>query len=152
MRNYLFLPLLTLLAMPVYASKMPMPLDMPSSYEAECGSCHMAYPPGLLSEKSWQNVMAGLNKHFGSDASIDEKERIEITTWVKRNAATRQKYSELAPDNRITKTSWFERKHQKIKPDVWKRPSINSPANCGACHTQASAGIFSDKNIVIPAK
>ncbi|WP_251373100.1 diheme cytochrome c [Polynucleobacter ibericus] len=136
----------------VMAAKMPMPSDMPKSYEAECASCHMAYPPGLLSEKSWQNVMSGLTKHFGTDASIDEKDKIEITNWLKRNAATKQKYSELAPENRITKTSWFIREHEEIKADVWKRPSIKSPANCGACHTTAAEGIFSEKGLKVPAK
>jgi nitrate/TMAO reductase-like tetraheme cytochrome c subunit len=136
----------------VMAAKMPMPSDMPKSYEAECASCHMAYPPGLLSEKSWQSVMGGLTKHFGTDASVDEKDKIEITNWLIRNAATKQKYSELAPENRITKTSWFVREHDEIKADVWKRPSIKSPANCGACHTTAAEGIFSERGLKVPAK
>lgn len=136
----------------VIAAKMPMPSDMPKSYEAECASCHMAYPPGLLSEKSWQNIIGGLTKHFGTDASVDEKDKIEITNWLKRNAATKQKYSELAPENRITKTSWFIREHDEIKADVWKRSSIKSPANCGACHTTAAEGIFSEKGLKVPAK
>ncbi len=139
-------------ASPAFAARMPMPSDMPKSYDAECASCHMAYPPGLLSEKSWQNVMGNLSKHFGTDASIDQKDQSEITNWLKKNAATRQKYSELAPENRITKTSWFIRKHDEIRADVWKRPSIKSPANCAACHTNAAEGIFSEKNISIPAK
>lgn len=142
----------TFMVSSVMAAKMPMPSDMPKSYEAECASCHMAYPPGLLSEKSWQNVMSGLTKHFGTDASIDEKDKIEITNWLKRNAATKQKYSELAPENRITKTSWFIREHDEIKADVWKRPSIKSPANCGACHTTAAEGIFSERGLKVPAK
>lgn len=149
----LFTLLVTLMLLsPAFAAKMPMPSDMPKSYDAECASCHMAYPPGLLGEKSWQNVMSSLNKHFGTDASIDQKDQIEISNWLKKNAATRQKYSELAPENRITKTSWFIRKHDEIKADVWKRPSIKSPANCGACHTNAAEGIFSEKNVAIPAK
>jgi len=149
----LFIFLSTILAVSsVMAAKMPMPSDMPKSYEAECASCHMAYPPGLLSEKSWQNVMNGLTKHFGTDASIDEKDKIEITNWLKRNAATKQKYSELAPENRITKTAWFIHEHDEIKTDVWKRPSIKSPANCGACHTTAAEGIFSERGLKVPAK
>ena len=149
----LFIFLSTILAVSsVMAAKMPMPSDMPKSYEAECASCHMAYPPGLLSEKSWQNVMSGLMKHFGTDASVDEKDKIEITNWLKRNAATKQKYSELAPESRITKTSWFIREHDEIKADVWKRPSIKSPANCGACHTTAAEGIFSERGLKVPAK
>ena len=148
-----FISLLAVLAAsPTMAAKMPMPADAPKSYEAECASCHMAYTPGLLSAKSWQNVMAGLNKHFGTDASIDEKDKTEITNWLKSNAATKQKYSELAPDNRITKTTWFIRKHDEVRADVWKRAGVKSPANCGACHTGAAEGVFSEKNVSIPAK
>jgi nitrate/TMAO reductase-like tetraheme cytochrome c subunit len=135
-----------------FSAKMPMPADAPSSYESECASCHMAYPPGLLSEQSWKNVMSGLAKHFGTDASVDAKTQTEITGWLVKNAATRQKYSETAPENRITKTTWFMRKHDELRPDVWKRAGIKSPANCGACHIDAANGVFSEKNIKIPAK
>ena len=135
-----------------FAAKMTMPADAPASYEAECASCHMAYPPALLSEQSWKNVMSSLSKHFGTDASVDAKTQAEITSWLIKNAATRQKYSETAPENRITKTSWFIRKHDEVRPDVWKRVGVKSPANCGACHIDAAKGVFSENNIRIPAK
>ena len=135
-----------------FAAKMIMPADAPASYEAECASCHMAYPPALLSQQSWSNVMSSLSKHFGTDASLDPKTQTEITTWLLQNATTRQKYSEIAPENRITKTSWFIRKHDEVRADVWKRLSTKSPANCGACHIDAAKGIFSENNIKIPAK
>ena len=143
---------LLLAASSTFAAKMAMPADAPASYEAECASCHMAYPPALLSEQSWKNVMSSLSKHFGTDASVDAKTQAEITSWLIKNAATRQKYSETAPENRITKTSWFIRKHDEVRADVWKRASIKSPANCGACHIDAAKGIFSENNIKIPAK
>ena len=143
---------LLLAASTTFAAKMTMPTDAPASYEAECASCHMAYPPALLSEQSWKNVMSSLSKHFGTDASVDAKTQAEITSWLIMNAATRQKYSETAPENRITKTSWFIRKHDEVRPDVWKRAGIKSPANCGACHIDAAKGVFSENNIRIPAK
>ena len=96
--------------------------------------------------------MSSLSKHFGTDASVDAKTQAEITNWLIKNAATRQKYSETAPENRITKTSWFIRKHDEVRPDVWKRAGIKSPANCGACHIDAAKGVFSENNIKIPAK
>jgi len=141
-----------LVASPSFGANMSMPVNAPASYEAECASCHMAYPPGLLSAKSWENVMANLGKHFGTDASVDPKTQTEITQWLMKNAATRQKYSELAPENRITKTSWFIRKHDEVRADVWKRAGVKSAANCGACHTDAVKGNFSENNIKIPAK
>ena len=152
MKNLFTLTFAFLMTAPAFAAKMPMPSDMPKSYEAECASCHMAYPPGLLGDKSWQNIMSGLNKHFGTDASLDAKDQKEISVWLQNNAATKQKYNVVAPENRITKTSWFIRKHDEIKADVWKRAGVKSPANCGACHITAAEGIFSEKSISIPAK
>ena len=143
---------LLLISSSTFAGKMAMPTDMPASYEAECASCHMAYPPALLSQQSWKNVMSGLSKHFGTDASVDPKTQTELINWLVKNATTRQKYSETAPENRITKTSWFIRKHDEVKSEVWKRASIKSPANCAACHSDAANGIFSEKNIKVPAK
>jgi nitrate/TMAO reductase-like tetraheme cytochrome c subunit len=141
-----------LLSSATFAGKMVMPADVPASYEAECASCHMAYPPALLSQQSWKNVMSGLSKHFGTDASMDPKTQTELTNWLVKNATTRQKYSETAPENRITKTSWFIRKHDEVKSEVWKRASIKSSSNCGACHIDAAKGVFSEKNIKIPVK
>jgi len=135
-----------------FAAKMAMPTDAPASYDAECASCHMAYPPALLSEQSWKNVMSGLSKHFGTDASVDAKTQAEITGWLMKNATSRQKYSETAPDNRITKTTWFIRKHDEVRSDVWRRAGIKSASNCGACHIDAAKGNFSENNIQIPAK
>lgn len=152
MKKILPLLLFSFVISSAMAAKMPMPSDAPKSYEAECASCHMAYPPGLLSEKSWQNIMSDLGKHFGADASVDAKDQTEITNWLKKNAATKQKYNVLAPENRITKTPWFIREHDEIGADVWKRPSIKSPTNCGACHASAAEGIFSEKNLKVPAK
>ena len=152
-KNTVLIAATLLMASPVtFAAKMTMPTEVPASYEAECASCHMAYPPALLSQQSWESLMSGLSKHFGTDASLDPKTQAELTNWLIKNATTRQKYSETAPDNRITKTSWFIRKHDEVNADVWKRASIKSPANCGACHIDAANGVFSERNIKIPAK
>lgn len=151
-KTALITTVLLLSSLPSFAAKMAMPSDAPVSYEAECASCHMAYPPALLSQQSWKNVMSGLSKHFGTDASLDPKTQAELTNWLVKNAATRQKYSETAPENRITKTSWFIRKHDEVRAEVWRRASIKSPANCGACHIDAANGVFSENNIKIPSQ
>jgi nitrate/TMAO reductase-like tetraheme cytochrome c subunit len=152
MKPHFFLLSLVVLAMPVYAAKMTMPLAAPKSYEAECASCHLAYPPGLLGQKNWQSIMSGLDKHFGTDASLDAKTQTEIAQWLIKNAATRAKYSAFAPENRITKTAWFIRKHDEVQLDVWKRAGIKSPANCSACHADAVKGDFEEDRVQIPAK
>lgn len=79
MKNFFLLTLLLLLSTSASADKMAMLSDAPKSYDTECASCHMAYPPGLLGQKNWQNIMSGLNKHFGTDASLDAKTQTEIT-------------------------------------------------------------------------
>jgi nitrate/TMAO reductase-like tetraheme cytochrome c subunit len=112
----------------------------------------MAYPPGLLGQKNWQSIMSGLDKHFGTDASLDAKAQAEITQWLIKNAATREKYAAFAPENRITKTAWFIRKHDEVRIDVWKRAGIKSPANCGACHADATRGDFEEDRVRIPTK
>lgn len=152
MKHHLLLSLVLLLSLPAWAAKMTIPSDAPKSYEAECASCHMAYPPDLLGPKNWQNIMSGLDKHFGTDASLDAKTESEITQWLLKNAATKKKYSAFAPENRITKTSWFIRKHDEVRADVWKRAGIKSPANCSACHSDAVKGNFDEDNIRIPNK
>lgn len=152
MKNFLFLFLVALFAMPASADLIAMPSDAPKSYESECASCHMAYQPGLLGQKNWQNIITGLDKHFGADANVDVKAKAEITQWLIKNAATNQRYSVLAPDNRITKSSWFIRKHDEVIAAVWTRVGVKSPSNCTACHTDAAKGVFSEHNIRIPAK
>jgi len=152
MKHKFLLILLALFVTPVFAAKMTMPSDAPKSYEAECGSCHLAYPPGLLGQKNWQSIMSGLSKHFGTDASIDATTQTEISQWLTKKAATRQKYSALAPDNRITKSAWFIHEHDEVMADIWKRVGVKSAGNCQACHSDAATGGFSENNIRIPAK
>ena len=146
------LVLLFLDASIAFAHTISMPKDMPPSYEAECASCHMAYPPGLLGRKSWQNVMSSLDAHFGTDASIPSKDREALTTWLVRNAATGKQFSEAAPQNRITTAAWFMREHKKVKSEVWRRSGVKSPSNCGACHMDAGSGVFHDTNVKVPTQ
>jgi len=123
-------------------------------FEEECTSCHMAYPPQMLHADSWRAMMADLSRHFGSDASIDEKRRAAITEFLVANAGGRKtgntRDAQGKPLLRITQTARFEKKHDEIAAATWKRPSIKSPANCAACHPRAAAGEYSDHWIVIP--
>lgn len=120
-------------------------------YQQECAACHIAYPPGLLPAASWQRMMGSLNKHYGTDASLDETSVREISGWLKTNAGTYKRVSEEPPQDRITKSTWFIREHRKIDPQVWKHMSVKSAANCAACHTRADSGDYGDKNITFPA-
>jgi mono/diheme cytochrome c family protein len=120
-------------------------------YTQECGSCHMAFPPGLLPAASWTKIMGGLDKHYGSDASLDAATVQQINGWLQTHAGTYKRVNEEPPQDRITRSAWFERKHRKIDPAVWTLPSVKSAANCAACHTAADRGVFDDDNLKYPA-
>jgi len=121
-----------------------------AKFQQECTACHIAYAPGLLPAESWRKLMAGLDKHFGSDASVDAQDSKEITAFLVSNASNR--WSAPTAPLRITETAWFKRKHDadEISASVWKRPQVKSPANCAACHTQAERGSFNERDIRIP--
>jgi len=120
------------------------------AYQQECVACHMAYPPGLLPAASWARIMQGLDRHYGTDASLDAATVRQISTWLQTNAGTYKRVHEAPPEDRITQSVWFERKHREVQAAVWKRPSVGGRANCMACHTRADKGDFDDDNIRIP--
>ena len=125
----------------------------PSSpeYRDECGSCHIAFPPQMLDAASWRALMDGLNKHFGSDASVDDKRRLAIADFLQQNAARRSTQNAKGkPLLRISETAHFVKEHREIDAATWRRPSIKTAANCGACHKQAAAGDFGEHSIAIP--
>lgn len=126
------------------------PIKVPPAYTQECASCHAAYPPGMLPARSWQRVMGGLDRHYGTDASLDAATVQQLSGWLQAHAGTYKRVSEEPPQDRITRSAWFERKHRKVEPSVWKLPSVKSAANCAACHTGADQGRFDDDNLRMP--
>jgi mono/diheme cytochrome c family protein len=127
-----------------------MPLNVPPAYRQECAACHTAYPPGLLPARSWQRVMGNLQHHYGTDASLDPDTVRQLDQWLQAHAGWDKRSAEEPPQDRITRSAWFERKHRKVDPAVWKLPSVKSAANCAACHTDADAGRFDDDRLRLP--
>ncbi|MBI3575379.1 MAG: diheme cytochrome c [Gammaproteobacteria bacterium] len=119
------------------------------TWKAECGSCHVAYPPQLLPANSWRALMSGLDKHFGSDASLDSRTAAKIAVFLEKNAG-RDRSSSRTPVLRITETRWFMREHDEVPDRVWKNPQVKSAANCAACHVDGDKGDFGEHNIRIP--
>ena len=126
------------------------PAQSNAKFQQECSSCHIAYAPGLLPAASWRKVMDGLDRHFGTDASVDAQDKQEITAFLVKNSSNR--WSAPASPLRITESAWFKSKHDahEISPAMWKNPQVKSPANCAACHTQAEQGSFSERDIRMP--
>jgi mono/diheme cytochrome c family protein len=142
--------LLALLAAAVQADSGPRVTPL-AKYAHECAACHIAYPPGLLPAASWQRLMSHLPQHYGTDASLDAATVAELAGWLEANAGTYKRVASAPPpEDRITRSAWFVRKHDEVPAAAWTRAAVKSPANCMACHTQADQGDFRERNIRIP--
>lgn len=118
-----------------------LPADTPASYRSECGSCHAAFPPGLLAADGWRDVMAGLSAHFGDNAAIPDAQRRELEDFLVRHAGEPRRFGSRREPARLTATTWFRRTHGTVRR-TFGDPRVGSAANCGACHTEAEAGGF----------
>jgi nitrate/TMAO reductase-like tetraheme cytochrome c subunit len=121
-----------------------------ANWKAECASCHIAYPPNLMPAPAWRRMMAGLDKHFGTDASIDARAAAEIGAFLESNAAEGKKRGKDSGTLRISETPWFRRKHDEVAALTWKNPKVQTPANCTACHAGAERGDFDEHAVRIP--
>ncbi len=130
-------------------------------YLKECGSCHFPYQPGLLPARSWTKLMSGLDNHFEDNAELPPEDAKNIEDYLLKNAADHANYkrskrimSSLRADDtplRISATPYFIMKHDELSPTmVQLNPKVGSLSRCGACHTMAETGSFSESEIQIP--
>jgi hypothetical protein len=137
-----------------HADRMPVLADTPPAFTAECGGCHLAFPPALLAAGDWRRVMANLDKHYGDNATLDEKTRRTIDEFLARNAGSGRRTEGANAAGgalpRLTTTGWFRDKHDEVPTAVWKDKRVGSAANCAACHPRAETGSFSEREIRMP--
>lgn len=136
-----------------HADKHGLPAATPKLYLDECGSCHVAYPPQLLGPEDWQRVMARLDRHYGDNATLDEATRRTLEAFLVREAGGRAKLgaggtARADEPPRLTQTAWFARKHREVSRRDWQ--AAKTPANCAACHREAHAGSYREREIVMP--
>lgn len=133
------------------------------AYQEECGSCHFAYPPGLLPAKSWAKLLdeKALDDHFGESATLDKDVLKEISDYAMANSAEKSRYKRsrkiaLATEEgeaplRITEVRYIKRKHHEIPEKMIKgNKDVKSLSYCNACHTKAEKGIFDSDTVSIP--
>ena len=154
--------LLSLATCCLFAGKMDVtikPVDN-TIYEKECGSCHFAYPAGLLPSSSWNKMMSNLDKHFGDDATVDEKTFQTLSSYLNENSAEKsmqykrsrkivENLNGVIPDS-ISKMPYMKKKHEDIKEYLITQKEVKGMFNCTACHQNAKKGIFSDDDVNIP--
>ena len=149
MKTITFIALLAC-AFPALADRVAMPAKTPASYTAECSSCHIAYQPSLLSAKDWRIIMDNLDKHFGTDTTVDRKIGQEIKAFLERHGGDPRHIGRTANPPRISESMHFVRHHHDVPSKFWRDPRVKSAANCEACHREAAKGIYSESDIAIP--
>ena len=142
------------LSFAAHADNLRPPADTPAAFQAECGSCHLAFPPQLMAADDWRRVMSTLDKHYGDNASLDQKTRRTIEDFLVRNAARGNKTGSAGTATRnpprLTSTAWFKRKHHEVSRADWTHAKVMTPSNCAACHTKAAEGSYREREIVMP--
>ncbi len=132
-----------------HAGRIAIPPNAPAAHAQECGACHTAYPPGLLPAANWARIMSALEKHFGTNAALDDNTAAELSRYLQSNAGT-YKRAVVTADSRITSATWFDRKHRKVGAATWALKSVGGRSNCTACHAGAAQGDFSERDVVVP--
>jgi hypothetical protein len=129
-------------------------------YLQECGSCHFAYPPGLLPARSWDKMMSNLAEHFGENAELPADTLQYLTAYLRQNAADNAPYRRsmgimrsLQPEDaplRISETRYFKGEHDELpKRLVQDNPQVKSFSRCDACHSRAGEGSYNEHEINI---
>ncbi len=130
-------------------------------YKQECASCHMGFQAEFLPKRSWNKMMDTLNNHFGTDASFDKDDEIKIREFLLSNASDSKRiYGEARKfASSISKNSTplaiseipkFKREHREVPKRLIVQKEVKTISNCLACHTDAKAGLYKERNILIP--
>ncbi len=130
-------------------------------YLEECGGCHFAYPPGLLPARGWDELIRGLEDHFGDNAELMDEDRPLILDYLIQHAAetsdrrrsvqvARSIPSTMTPI-RISEVPYIKMVHEEIPARlIDENPKVEGRAYCDACHVDADKGYYNDANIEIP--
>ena len=133
------------------------------AWQAECGECHLAYPPGLLPARSWEALLQpeALGRHFGVNAEIDPAALGALRTYALAYAADRSYYKrsrKIAAATaagplplRISTLVPIARAHADIPAtQITGNAAVKSLSQCDRCHTQAGRGIYDNDSVAIP--
>ncbi|PCI38562.1 MAG: hypothetical protein COB46_11105 [Rhodospirillaceae bacterium] len=136
---------------PAFAGS-PFPTISDPVVRAECSDCHMLYQPEMLTKQAWAKMFADLSNHFGDDATLPAetaKLALDVHLAQAADVSTHRQAKRFikAADGksvpmRITDTSRFAHKHERILPEVFKRKQIGLKSNCISCHLKADKGDY----------
>lgn len=146
----------------IYFAQRPG-LDVPTApldpvYAKECGACHTAYHPSLASAATWRAVFAGLDGHFGDNASLDAPLADRLLGYLTSNSAEHWdtkpanffRLPDAAEPLRITASPAWKRTHRRIPEPAFGSKAVGGKLNCSACHSDAASGRFAPQAITTP--
>jgi len=137
-------------ATPVLAGGGNLVIPDNPKWKEECAtSCHLGYPPQLMTEENWYQLMARLDKHFGSNVALDPKDNKEILEFLLNNSGLNSGGKSSTTGLRVTDTPWFSFEHRYVS-NVWHDPAIKNRANCTICHINAERGDWSKRGVKFP--
>lgn len=119
-----------------------------ASFAHECAQCHTLYAPFMQTSDKHEKIMANLENHFGDDASIDDETNKQILEFLCQNSAENSsskwaiKFAKN-DDIAITSSPFWQKAHENIDKEIFKREKIKSKANCSACHENIEKGLIS---------
>lgn len=139
------------------AAKAPE-LARSEAWEAECGSCHLAFHPSLLPARSWERMLTEQDRHFGEDLFLDPETVATLRDYARANAADRGatetavRIADAVPageaPQRIVELPFWEARHEGLTPEDLQ--AAGGKLGCGKCHGDAAGGAFDDRAIAIP--
>ena len=129
----------------IFCASATRPDELAPPALTPCGGCHMIYPAAMLTKRSWEAIIAGLDNHFGGSARLSAREKTAVLAYLdghaadSPNAAARDRHflSDLPSDPtplRITRTRWWSEMHADFDFEAAKHRGVRSPADCLACH------------------
>lgn len=136
-----------------------------ASYRKECGACHFAYSPGMLTSDAWRLVMEAPNlaKHFGEEVKITPAQRESLLRYLTENAAERSDYEgskvfmERMSERKSTSQRVITVPHMAtVHRSLWEimkksnTVQVRTLANCNACHQKAEEGSYAYEEILVP--
>lgn len=144
----------SLMSQPSTGAPPSWPLATDKTWIAECGGCHLAYHPSLLPARSWSRMLARQQAHFGEDLGLSAETVRHLAAYASANAAEALESpvawkmattidAGSAPQ-RISETPYWIERHARL--DKATAMGVRR-SDCGACHGDADAGVFSPRAI-----
>jgi cytochrome b len=127
-------------------------------WQQECGTCHLAFHPSLLPERSWTAMLADQHDHFGEDLGLSDSTRTALAAYAAMHSAEHAESpvawkinAQIGPGEsplRITETRYWRRRHRSLPDNLW---TDTRRSDCAACHRDAQGAGFTPGAIAIPS-